>query len=191
VDLGWDLHSQKGFRCVSTEFLLRRRTWDIRPKIASCSQEFLCRAGLVVVFATLAHQFQWHWLRFVTSEVVLRVSLALGMARQRASFDTISGQGTLFCFVTACTFVDVFLGSIPLLWRLDQSLLRNLVRLTAAAAALFCFNVSRLEVGQILYAHGTPWTLADDVLGGVAYFGVWLVIWHLRSWEVWHPCPPT
>jgi hypothetical protein len=104
------------------------------------------------------------------------------------SSDTISGTGTLFHFVTACTFVDVFAGSIPLLWNYRKSIASNFARLMLAATAMFCFNLARLEVGQILYAHGAPWTLADDVLGGVTYFAVWLAIWRLRSWQIWrHP----
>ena len=32
---------------------------------------FIARALLVAILVTLSHQFQWEWLRFLTSEVVL------------------------------------------------------------------------------------------------------------------------
>jgi hypothetical protein len=146
------------------------------------SLEFLCRAGLVAIVVTLAHQLTWEWLRFFTSEVILSLSALLGMATARISFDTILVQGTYFHFVVSCTFVDVFAGCIALLWNLKKSALRNLGWLLALAPTLFAFNVARLEIAQILYARGVSWTLADEVLGGCAYFAVWLVIWRLRSW---------
>jgi hypothetical protein len=151
-------------------------------KLPHISQEFLCRAGLVAVFATFAHRFEWDWLRFVTSEATLRMSALLGMTTARVSFDTIRVQGEFFRFVVACTFVDVFLGSIPLMWDTKKSLRRNLSWIAGAAMVLFLFNVVRLEIAQVLYAHATPWAIADEVLGGIAYFLVWLAIWRLRSW---------
>jgi hypothetical protein len=146
-------------------------------KIRGLHSQFLWRAGLVAVFAVAAHQFTWGWLRFVTSEVILRISTAIGMITTRVSYDTILMQRELFCFVIACTFIDVFLGSIPLLWDLEKSLLSNALRLIAAAAALFCFNVVRLEIGQILYFRGVSWTLAHEAFGGFAYLVVWLALW--------------
>jgi len=142
----------------------------------------LCRAGLAVAFVLLAHQLRWEWLRALTSEVILQVSATLGMATARVSFDIISVNGQLFQYVTACTFVDVFIGSIPFIWGLKRSLLGNVLWLSGAATVLFCFNLVRLEIGQVLYAWGASWTLADDVLGGFAYLMVWLAIWHVRSW---------
>src|SRR5436853_349178 len=80
------------------------------------NREFLLRASFVALFVLLTYQFPWRWLRFVTSAAVLRISSSLGMATARVSFDTIRIQGQLFRVVIACTFVDVFMGSIPLLW---------------------------------------------------------------------------
>jgi hypothetical protein len=158
------------------------------PRLASSelhlTGDFLCRAVLVLVFVTITHQLRWEWLRFLTSEAILRMSPWFGIAIERVSFDTILARGTFFRFVVACTFVDVFMGSVPLLWNLSRSLLRNLCWLVGVAAILFSFNLVRLEIGQILYARGVSWTFADEVLGGFAYFSVWIVIWRLRSWHL-------
>jgi exosortase/archaeosortase len=145
--------------------------------------EFCCRVGLVAIFAAAAHQISWEWLRFLTSECVLRISAFLGMTSSRVSFDIIVVGGQAAQFVISCTFVDVFMGSIPLLWNLEKSVFRNILRLLAAATLLFAFNVLRLEFGHVLYYWGAPWTVADQVLGGLAYFAVWLAIWRLRSWK--------
>lgn len=105
------------------------------------------------------------------------------------SFDTIRVKHAKFNFVVACTFVDVFAGSLPLLWDLSEGLRRNLSKLFAAASLFFLLNIVRLEISQILYAHGLPWEVADQVLGGIAYFLVWLVIWSQRTWIVFAEDP--
>jgi hypothetical protein len=146
--------------------------------------EVLCRALVVTVLVVMTHQLGWGWLRFLTSEAILRFSASLGMSTGRVSYDTIRLHGELYRFVISCTFVDVFIGAIPLLWNLKKPLLGNLFTLILAAVALFGFNVVRLESGHVLHALGLPWTLADDVLGGFAYFAVWLFVWRQRSWEL-------
>jgi exosortase/archaeosortase len=151
------------------------------------TREFLVRACLVAIFVVVSHELRWQWLRFVTSEVVLRLSATLGMDTARLSFDTIRVQETPFRFVVSCTFIDVFLGSLPLLWDLRRSLLRNCARLVVAGTILFAFNIIRLEIAQVLYARGASWEVADGVLGGIAYFLVWVVIWQLRTWDFWGP----
>ena len=93
-------------------------------------------------------------------------------------------QGQLFRVEIACTFVDVFMGSIPLLWDVGKSVLRNALRLLAVAVIFFALNVVRLEIAQVLYSRGVSWTLADGVLGGFAYFAVWLFLWRQRTWRI-------
>lgn len=150
--------------------------FGVRCRFFAPRDSFLGRALFVVILVTMAHQFEWGWLRYFTSEAILQISAFLGMATDRVSFDTIRVQGQLFRFVISCTLVDVFLGTIPLVWNLQKSTSRNLSILAALAAALFTFNVLRLEIAQLLYARGMPWILADDVLAGFAYFAIWLVI---------------
>lgn len=153
-------------------------------RLPRLSTEFLCRAGLVAISVVITYQFRWEWLRFLTSEAILRISASLGMTTERVSFDTIHIQEHFFQFVIACTFVDVYMGSIPLLWDLRKPFLRNASWLIVVAVILLSFNLVRLEIGQVLYAHGLSWTLADNVLGGFAYFAVWRFIWWRRSWKL-------
>lgn len=148
----------------------------VRNVLPSLRVSFLLRVSLAVAFAFFAHLFNWEWLRFATSEVILRASACLGLASRRVSFDTIAIQGSFFQFVTSCTFVDVVIGSLPLVWNDKAALSRNLLRLGTTAAALFLFNVVRLEIGQMLFIYGAPWVVADSILGGISYFAVWLVL---------------
>ena len=141
-----------------------------------------CRVGLVIFLAVAAHQFKWEWLRFATSEIVLRLSGFLKIPALRVSCDVIELQGQQFRYLTSCTFVDVFLASIPLIWNLTASLTRNVLWLAIAGIVLFDFNVIRLEIAVLLYLRNIPWTIADGLLGGCSYFVVWLAIWYTRSW---------
>jgi hypothetical protein len=169
---------------VNAQQTFRLKAASATISLPRLSREFLCRAALVALLATMAHQFRWDWLRFLTSESVLRISSLLGMPGARVSFDTMFVNGQFVQFVIACTFVDVYLGSVPLLWDLKKTLLSNLSRLIVIAFIFFGFNVVRLEIAQILYAHGVSWDLADGVVGGFAYFAVWLFIWRQRTWEL-------
>lgn len=169
---------------MSAQEFLRLRAAPAAIKLPRLSRDFLCRVVLVTIFVTLTHQFRWGWLRFLTSEAILRISAFLGMPALRTSLDTIYLNGQLNQFVTACTFIDVYAGSMPLLWSLQNSLLRNVSKLIAVGAIFFAFNILRLEIAQILYPRGVPWILADEVLGGFAYFAVWLFIWRQRSWQL-------
>lgn len=138
----------------------------------------LLRIGFAVALGLTAHLFGWEWVRFVTSEVVLCSATHFGLAAFRRSFDTISINGVAFQFVVGCTFIDVIVGSIPLLWSGARTPLRNLLTIVSVGVALFAFNLLREDLSQLLYAHGIPWVLADDVLGGVSYFSVWLWLSH-------------
>jgi hypothetical protein len=144
----------------------------------------LFRWALVALFVVGAHQTRWEWLRFVTSEIVLRLSSYLDIRTTRISFDVIELQGEKFRYLTSCTFVDVFIASIPLIWDVKASLIRNGATVSIAGIALFNFNAIRLEIAVLLYFHRIPWTVADGLLGGLSYFIVWLVIWHTRSWSL-------
>ncbi len=150
----------------------------------SLGRRFLCRALLVTVLVILTHPFEWRWLRLLTAEAILRISPALGLATERVAFDTVRVQEHFCRFAISCTFADVFMGAIPLVWDVKKSVFGNLSTLAVAAVGLFVFNVLRLELGVFLFAHGSPRILADDILGGVAYFAVWMVILSVfgRNW---------
>jgi len=169
---------------MSAQSLLHAKLDLADIRLPRLSREFPFRASLVALFVLVTYQFPWHWLRFVTSAAILRISASLGMTGARVSFDTIRIQGQLFRVVIACTFVDVVMGSIPLLWDVRKSLQRNASRFLAVAVIFFGLNLVRLEIAQVLYFHGVPWTFADEVLGGFAYFAVWLFLWRQRTWRV-------
>jgi exosortase/archaeosortase len=110
------------------------------------------------------------------------MSTALGFSTNRLSSDTIVIQGQAVRYVTSCTFIDVLAGAIALLWNVRGSLSANAMRLLITAALLFGFNIVRLEIAQLVHIAGISWETADGVVGGVAYFVVWLVMWQQGGW---------
>ncbi len=127
-------------------------------------RDIVFRFGLVTLFAFVTHQLTWQWLRFVTSEAVLRMCSFLDIQGSRISFDVIELRGEQFQYVISCTFVDVFLASLPLLWNARKSLIHNVVWILIAGAVLFPLNTIRLEIALLLYFHGIYWTIADGLL---------------------------
>jgi len=160
-----------------------------RVRLSDLFRGFLCRALLVAIFVILTHQFQWSGLRYLTSEAVLCLSRSMGLSVERVSTGIVRVQGNLFQFVTSCTFVDVVIGAIPLVWVLRRSIAENLLTVIPLTVGLFAFNLVRLETSQLLFARGAPWILADGLLGGIAYFAVWIFIvsWFRKYWcQTWN-----
>jgi hypothetical protein len=144
----------------------------------SQSRTLLIRFALAALAVAFSYLFRWQLLRFLTSEANLRLDLLAGIHLQRISADTVMWKGVLYRYVNACTFVDVWFGSVPLLWSLRRSLARNMLMMGGFALAMFCFNVFRLSLSDVLFAAGVPWDLAHNVISGISYFVVWVWIWN-------------
>lgn len=139
-------------------------------------RRLLVRLGLAVTLGFLSHLVDWGWLCFATSEAILWISASLGLTAHRLTFDTIAVQGRYFQFGTSCTFIDVVVGSVPLIWRGTSTLSRNLLLVATTSGALLLVNIIRLQIAQILCALGAPWVVADSIFGGFSYFAVWLAL---------------
>ena len=59
---------------------------------------------------------------------------------------------------------------------------RNLAHLAVFSVALLAFNVLRLTASDIMYSWGLPWTWAHEVVGGAAWFAVWVYLCKRASW---------
>ncbi len=144
--------------------------------------EFVVRALLAAVAVVICYQFRWDWLRFLTSELNLRLDALAGVNLHRSSFDTVLWRGESYRYVIACTFADVWCGAVPLVWDLRRTFVSNLSRILLFGLALVVFNVFRLSLSDVVIAWGAPWDLAHGIIGGLAYFAVWLWIWDQRTW---------
>jgi hypothetical protein len=149
------------------------------------TSDFLIRALLCALAVLICYQFRWEWLRYLTSEMNLRLDAVAGVHLQRLSADTVLWRGQVYQYVVACTFADVWCGAIPFLWDLRQTMSRNLLRLAAFTPALFAFNVLRLTLSDVLCAHGFSWNIGHNVVSGVSYFLIWS--WLRRSSRTLQP----
>lgn len=143
----------------------------------------LLRICLVPLFVVGCYQFDWTSWRSLVAGSFVAVAPWLGVPAVRLTFDSFSCNGEYYQFVTACTALDAFFGSIPLLWKRDTSVCRNALFLTAYLVLLSAVNLLRLEIGFVLYHQGVAWSLAHEAMAGVFYFGLFLWIARRRNWN--------
>ncbi|MBV9480695.1 MAG: hypothetical protein JO249_08070 [Acidobacteria bacterium] len=132
---------------------------------------------MAALAVAVSYLFRWESLRFLSSEANLRLDLLAGIHLQRISNDTVMWKGVLYRYENPCTFVDVWFGSVPLLWNLACPVIWNIGFMAIVAMGMFCFNALRLSVSDILFAAQVPWNLAHNVISGLSYFLVWVWIW--------------
>src|SRR5258708_16148686 len=91
--------------------------------------------------------------------------------------DTVELNNIEVQFAVSCTQIDVFCGGIPLIWNLRLRARRNLAKLAIFFVCLFAFNIARLQLRYVLFAHGAPWVLAHECIARVNLFliFVWVV----------------
>jgi hypothetical protein len=144
----------------------------------------LALRGVIAVLAVVAsYHLSWHGLKFLTSELNLRLDNLAGLGLRRLSFDSVTWHGVTYRYEIACIFADVWCGAIPLLWDLRQSVARNLRTVAYFSIGLLAFNVLRLSVSDILFSWGVPWVWGHEALGGAAWFGVWAYLWTRGAWR--------
>ncbi len=146
------------------------------------SSRLAVRLVLTAVAVLLCYQFQWNWLRYLTSEFNLRLDALVGVHLQRLTFDTVMWKGVTYRYVVACTMADVFCGAIPLIVNIQVGIKRNMQTLAWFAVGLFAFNVFRLSFSDAIFALGLNWNLAHNVVSGISYFLIWEWILRRRAW---------
>jgi hypothetical protein len=126
-------------------------------------REFAIRCLIAALAVVVCYQFSWDWLRALTADANIRLDELAGVYLQRVSFDTVAWQGQLYRYAIACTFADVWCGSLAFLWHKEEKPLTNFALIAFWTAALFGFNVFRLSVSDVLFAHGLSWNIAHNV----------------------------
>ncbi|MGB7768239.1 MAG: hypothetical protein WBN22_05220 [Verrucomicrobiia bacterium] len=154
--------------------------WHLPPSL-------VYRLPMVVVAVLVCYCFEWGGLRHLTSEICLRFAEWRGLSVNRLGPYVICCNGSVFRFDVACTYADVFCGAIPLIWIWRLGMVRNLTRLAGFVAALFGFNIFHLCLTDLIFSAGAPWFVADQVIGGMAYFAVWVYL--IRSLEFYENHP--
>lgn len=146
------------------------------------STQLVLRLVLSFLAVLVCYRFDWLWLKSITASLNLRLDNLAGVPLQRVSLDTVRLGHEYFRYVIACTFADVSCASLALVWDTRQSAARNLRFIAIFTLGLFVLNIVRLSAADVVYFAGLRWTLAEGVMGGLAYFAVWLVILRRHAW---------
>jgi hypothetical protein len=154
----------------------------VRPWYERIDAELVIRIVLCAVGVLLCYCFRWEWLRYLTSELNMRLDDLAGVHLERVAKDVVLWRGEVYWYTNGCAFADVWCGAIPLVWNLRRNIAANLLRIAIFSIVLLIFNVVRLSFSDILFAQGVPWWLAHEAVAGVAYFVVLAWIWETRSY---------
>ena len=141
------------------------------------------RVCLVPLFVALCYQFEWRAWRALVAGAFLTAAPWFGVPAARLGADSFICHGELYHFAIACTALDAFFGSIPLVWNWRARVAGNLAVLAAYFVCLSAINLARLELGLAIYLRGVPWSLAHEAMAGVFYFALFLWIARRRRWS--------
>ena len=130
------------------------------------------RLPAVVAAVVLAHSLSWQGLKAWTASACLWAGGLVGLEGQSTSPTAFLLEGRNYYIGTSCTFVDVVLPALVLLWCSRLGPVRNLAVVLVASVGLFALNLARLTVGFWLHDQGVPWWLGHEVVAGFAYFVV-------------------
>ena len=140
------------------------------------------RLLLAGAFMLACHKFEWAFWRTLTTGAIVACCRSLGLPMERLGPTVFVLDGTLFYFTVGCALLDIYCGMVALLWDRSVSWRRNLVRLSAAFALLFLFNLFRQVLGFIVFHAGAPWWLAHELPSGVIDF---LLLYSVLRWRLW------
>jgi hypothetical protein len=92
-----------------------------------------------------------------------------------------------------CTYADLIICSLPLLWRVHRRLPRNLTVLAAFAAAVLVVNLGRVLLGVYAFAHGVSLFWAHDLVDYVLWYptmGFVALLWMQSLGTLGNNVPP-
>lgn len=141
------------------------------------------RLALVLPFVLACYRFGWSTWRAEVCNAFVSLAHLVGMPVLRFSADSFFCGGHVYRFAIACTALDAFFGSIPLLWIVRAPFSRNLLFFARYFAALMVLNMVRLTAGLWIFLHGIPWWLSHEAFAGVFYFCLFLWIARQRGWQ--------
>lgn len=141
------------------------------------------RIALVLPFVLVCYQFGWSAWRAEVCNAFVGLAHIAGMPVIQVSSDSFFCRGHIYRFAIACTALDAFFGSVPLLWMAHRSWSHNLFFFAGYFVALVGLNMVRLWAGLWIFLRGVPWWLSHEAFAGFFYFGLFLWIAHRRGWR--------
>jgi exosortase/archaeosortase family protein len=138
----------------------------------------LAEAAAIAAFYSL----EWGWLRQMHVLWLQTTLQALGCLVQTAG-TLLTVNGHAFQISPDCTYVDLAICCLPLLWRVHRRFSANLAVLAGFAAAVVVVNLLRVLYGVYAYSHGGSMFWSHDLVDYVLWYptmGIVALLW-LRS----------
>ena len=143
---------------------------------------WLPRLSIAAVLVFACYRFEWHWLRNITASIIVRLSQFLALPVNQPAPDVMEMNGTHYVCYISCTMIDVFCAASALMWNGCLPFLKNLLRLAKLFFFVFAINILRLEADfQLVYHFHTPSIVGHEILGGMAYFIVLVMVVETRE----------
>jgi hypothetical protein len=161
--------------CATPEARSRRAAlhfWSVLALV------LLAEAVAILAF----YGFDWSGLRQLHVLWLHTTLQALGCPVQ-TSLHSLTVNGRAFQISPDCTYVDLILCGLPLLWRVRRRWSANLAVLAAYATAVALVNLARVLYGVYAFAHGVSLFWSHDVVDYILWYptlGVVALFW-LRS----------
>ena len=128
---------------------------------------------LVLLAETVAilafYGLDWSWLRQMHVLWLQATLQALGCTVQTAG-TLLTVQGQHFQIDPDCTYVDLIVCGLPLLWRFHRRWTANLAAMAAFAAAVVIVNFARVLYGIYAFTHGVSLFWAHDLVDYVLWY---------------------
>jgi hypothetical protein len=151
-------------------------------RVPASLRPWLPRVAIAAVLVFACYRFEWHWLRNITASIIVRLSRVLALPVNQPAPDVMEMNGTHYVCYISCTMIDVFCAASALMWNAYLPFLRNVLRLVYLFFFVFALNILRLEVDfQLVYHFQTPSIVGHEILGGIAYFIVLIMVVETRE----------
>ena len=151
-------------------------------RVPAWLRPWLPRLAIAAVLVFACYRFEWQWLRNITASIIVRLSRLLALPVNQPAPDVMEMNGTHYVCYISCTMIDVFCAASALLWNACLPFSKNLLRLVKLFFFVFIINILRLETDfQLVYHFQTPSIVGHEILGGIAYFIVLVVVVETRE----------
>lgn len=127
------------------------------------------RLALAGAIIALANALDWTWLRWLSSELALQFASWRGFDVQRTAVDTVGWNGHVYAYSVSCTFVDLALAMVVMVWRGALRLRDNLLRAGLAIAAVLLLTQMKNAAQFIAIDAGYGWNDVRIIGNMLAY----------------------
>jgi hypothetical protein len=150
--------------------ILSSRRFVTIQKTEHCSWRFVFFILSAEAFAIiLFYSISWSWLR-AAHALMLQAMLRLLDCNVQSVAPFFMVEQHAFAVDADCTYVDLILCGLPLLWRTHRNALGNFAWMVSFVAAVTLVNIPRMTLAVYVTAHGGSWFWSHDMIDHVLWY---------------------